>query len=318
MNTAKLLAGAATILTPLLGFGYLLQAQFHWTRCFRVPTTGGSGTLSGCESLQGDLPRMLVVAPLALALPFAIVLIATGLAGAVWHATRASVTDRLRVAGLVAAYAIAVVPVTLRIGPIFMPPFLLLLSAVLIVSGAAPPVVARELIKGTVVVLGAFSAALATIAVWGARFGQAPTGGAEWLYVGIATALGIAAGCVAAAAAREPRQVLRYLVLSYGGFGIGALATGIALFPVFYPDGRYVNLGIAALWQFGSKLILANTVAGLLVLRVGGRLPWSVSVGGICAAGLGFVLAFFATVAIPGGNDLMPPVPLLPNTSTAH
>jgi hypothetical protein len=310
MKNARSFAGAATLLTPLLGIGYLLQADFLWTRCFR------SGTLSGCENIHGDVAHMLAVAPLALVLPFGMVLFATGLAGAAWHAMRAPVIDGTRVAALVATYGIAFVPVTLRIGPVFITPFLCLLASMLMVSGAKPAVVARELIKGTVVVLGAFSAALAALALWGARFGGPGTGGAEWLYVGIATALGIAAGCLAAAAAHDPRQVLRYVVLSYGGFGLGALATAIALFPVFYPDGRYVNLGISSLWRFGATLILANTVAGLLTLRVGGRLPWWVAIGGTCAAGLGFVLAFLATVAIPGGGELMPPVPLLPNTST--
>lgn len=316
MDTRTGFSLAATLLTPVLGTGYLTQAVFIAERCFRI------GTMSGCDYPRTGLLGMAAIAPLQLAGPIGVVLIATGLAGAAWHAARAPAADPLALGAFVAAYSIVVGSGALVIGPVFVAPLLLLVAAVLVASGATAQLVARELLRGTVVVLGAFAAALGAIALWGARFGQLPLGGGvEWWYVGIATALGIAAGCVAATSARDPRQLLRYLVLSYGGFGLGAAAAAVALLPMLYPHGRYVNLGMTGVWRTAFTLLSADFLAGVAVLRLAGRLPWSSAVGVTSMAGLGIVVAAFATAAFAfrvAVGDVSPPVPLLPSTSTSY
>jgi hypothetical protein len=315
MTTASRLALAAAVLTPLLGVGYLMQVTYIAEQCFRTAFFGG------CTNLRTDLSGMLGVAPLQLVAPFALVLVTTALAMGAWIA---SPTDRdgRRVAACTAGYAMLAAPLTLVVGPIFVAPFLLLIASTLLGSGAKPREVALTLAKGTVVVIGAFAAALAAIALWGVRHGVMPLGGpqAVWLYVGLATALGIAAGCLAVASRGEARALLRALVLAYAGFGAGAVGASLTLFPTMYAHGRYVGLGLGAVWLSAWTLLATDVIAGVVVWRVGGGLPWrrAAAATGLCA--IAFVLAAILTVGVATrivAGDVGPPLPLLPSTSTS-
>lgn len=315
MSMASPFALAAAIITPVLGTAYLLRATYVSEQCFRTATFGG------CTYGQTNLPGVLAVAPLQLAAPFAVVLMITALAFGAW---RASVVDRYarRLAVCAAAYAVLVAPLTLVLGPIFVAPLLLLVASTLLKSGAEPPDVVLAFAKGTVVVIGGFAATLAAIALWGARYGAVPLGPQPiWLYVGLATALGIAAGCIAVAWCGRPRELLRALVLTYAGFGAGAVAASLAVLPIMYPNGRLVGLGLGGVWLTAWTLLGANLIAGVAVFRMGGRFPWRSALGATVVSAVAFVLAAIATVAVATrivAGDLTPPVPLLPSTSTSE
>jgi len=305
---------AAMVLTLLLGLQHLARATFIVTRCFQT------GTMTGCGADRMDFAGVITGAPLHLAVPLGALLLVTGLAGGAWAMARRG--DALSYAAYTAAYTIAVVPVTLVIGPIYVVPMLLLVAGALLFSGATAATVVREFAKGTVLVVGTFAATLAAIAVWRARLGG-PQGDAVsvWLYVGIATALGIATGCVAAVERREPRVLLRWLVVSQAGFALGLLATGIALLPTLYPQGHYVNLGMAGVWRAASTALVVVAVAGLLALRILGRLSWLAATVATGVVGTLFMLSALATFGLTwgvAGPPVDPPVPLLPNTSTLH
>ena len=314
MSMASWFAFAAAILTPALGIGYLIQVTYTAEQCFRTAFFGG------CTNLRTNLPGMLGAAPLQLAAPFAVVLIITALAFGAW---RASLVDRdaHRVAVSAAGHAMLVAPLTLIIGPVLVAPALLLVASTLLICGTKPQDVAATLVLGTIMVIGAFAATLAAIAMWGARFGPVPLGAQPiWLYVGLATALGIAAGCLAAGRHGAPRDLLRALALAYAGFGGGAVAASLALIPVMYPSGRLVGLGLGGVWMSAWTLLAFDLVAGVVVWRWGGPLPWRAAFAatGFCA--VAFVLAAVATVAVATrivAGDLTPPIPLLPSTSTS-
>jgi hypothetical protein len=312
---ASWFAFVAAILTPALGLGYLVQVTYIAEQCFRTAFFGG------CTNLRTTLLGMLDVAPLQLAAPIAVVLIIAALAFGAWWASLVD-RDADRVAGCTAGHAMLTVPLTLIIGPVFVAPALLLIASTLLTCGAKPRVVAVTLAIGTIVVIGAFAGTLAAIALWGVRYGPVPLGAQPmWLYVGLATALGIAAGCLAASRRGAPREFLRALVLAYAGFGAGAVAASLALIPVMYPNGRLVGLGLSGVWMSAWTLLAADLVAGVVVWRWGGRLPWGAAFAatGFCA--LTFVLAAVATVAVATrivAGDLTPPIPLLPSTSTSN
>jgi hypothetical protein len=228
--------------------------------------------------------------------------------------------DALSHAAYTAAYILTLVPVTLLIGPVYVVPGLLLVAGVLLFSGATASTVVHELARGTLLVLGAFAATLASIAIWRARLGG-PVGDAAsmWLYMGIATALGIAAGCMAAVERHEPRALLRWLVVALFGFATGALATGIVLLPTLYPHGHYVNLGMAGVWRAASTALLVVPIAGVFALHFVGRLSWLASVIATVVIGTLFMYSALATVIFAwhaNGPFVGPPVPLLPSSST--
>lgn len=306
---------AAAIITPVLSAAYLMRVTYISEQCFRTATFGG------CTYGRTNLPGVLAVAPLQLAAPFAVFLVITALAFGAW---RASVVDRdaRRLAVCAAGYAVLAAPLTLVLGPIFVVPLLLLVASTLLRSGAEPPEVVLALAKGTVVVIGGFAATLAAIALWGARYGAMPLGPQPiWLYVGLATALGIAAGCTAVAWRGQPRELLRALVLAYAGFGAGAVAASLPVLPVMYPNGRLVGLGLGGAWLTAWTLLVANLIAGVAVWRVGARLPWRGALGATVVSAIAFVLAAIATVAVATrivAGDLTPPIPLLPSTSTSE
>jgi len=307
-------AFAAAILTPVLGFGYLIQITYTADQCFRTASFGG------CANLRTNLPGMLGAAPLQLAAPFAVVLIITALAFGAWRVSRVD-RDAHRAAICAAGHAMLVAPLTLIIGPVLVAPTLLLVASTLLISGAKPRDVAGALAIGTVLVIGAFAATLAAIALWGARFGPVPLGAQPmWLYVGLATALGIAAGCLAAGRRGTPRELVRSLTLAYAGFGAGAVAASVALIPVMYPNGRLVGLGLGGVWTTAWTLPAADLVAGVVVWRWGGQFTWRAAFAatGFCA--VAFVLVAVATVAVATrivAGDMTPPIPLLPSTSTS-
>ena len=307
-------AFAAAILTPVLGFGYLTQITYTAEQCFRTAFFGG------CTNLRTNLPGMLGAAPLQLAAPFAVVLIITALAFGAWRVSRVD-RDAHRAAICAAGHAMLVVPLTLIIGPVLVAPTLLLLASTLLICGAKPRDVAGALAIGTVLVIGAFAATLAAIALWGARFGPVPLGAQPmWLYVGLATALGIAAGCLAAGRRGTPRELVRALALAYAGFGAGAVAASVALIPVMYPNGRLVGLGLGGVWMTAWTLLAADLIAGVVVWRWGGPFSWRAAFAatGFCA--VAFVLAAVATIAVATrivAGDVTPPIPLLPSTSTS-
>lgn len=307
-------AFAAAILTPALGFGYLMQVTYIAEQCFRTSTFGG------CTYARTDLPGVLSVAPLQVVAPFAVILIITALACGAW---RTSLVDRdaNRVAVCAAGHTMLVAPLTLIIGPVLVAPALLLIASTLLACGAKPRDVAATFAIGTVMVIGAFAGTLAAIAPWGARFGPVPLGAQPmWLYVGLATALGIAAGCLAASRHGAPRELVRALALAYASFGAGAVAAALALIPVMYPNGRLVGLGLAGAWMTAWTLLAADLVAGVVVWRWGGRFPWRAAFAATGFSALAFVLAAVATVAVATrivAGDVTPPIPLLPSTSTS-
>ena len=312
--TAPRFALVAAILTPLLGVAFLMRVTYVAEQCVRTATFGG------CTYPRTDLTGVLSAAPLQLVAPVVVVLILTALAVG---ASTAGLVDRDldRVAASTAGYVVLAAPLTLLIGPIFVFPLLLLVASTLLMSGANPREVAVTLGAGTVLVFGAFAAALAAIALWGARFGVVPFGPQPiWLYVGLATALGIAAGCIAAARRRAARELLRALVLAYAGFGAGALAAALAVLPVMYPRGRLVGLGLGGAWLTAWTLLATDLVSGVAVWRFGGRLPLHGAIGATAVCAFAFVLAAVATVAVAtrvAAGDMLPPVPLLPSTSTS-
>ncbi len=318
MSLSGALSLAATALTPLLGLQHLLRATFIVTHCFQTPTVSGSGMVTGCGSERMDFAGVVSGAPLHLAVPLGALVVVTALAGGAWAMARRK--DAISHAAYTAAYTIAVVPVTLVIGPVYIVPTLLLVAGALLFAGATAATVVREFAKGTLLVVGAFAATLAAIAVWRARLGG-PQGDAVsvWMYIGIATALGIATGCVAAAEQSEPRALLRWLVISQVGFALGLLATGIALLPTFYPHGHYVNLGMASAWQVATTALVADAIVGLLALRILGRLSWLAATVATGVIGALFMLSALATFSLTwgvAGPSVDPPVPLLPSTST--
>lgn len=315
MATVPRLALAAAILTAALGAGYLTQVTYTAEQCFRTASFGG------CTNVRTNLPGVLAVAPLQLAAPFAVLLVITTLAFGAW---RASVVDRdaRRLAVCAAGYAVLTAPLTLVLGPIFVAPLLLLVASTLLRSGAEAPDVVLTLAKGTVVVIGGFAATLAAIALWGARYGAVPLGPQPiWLYVGLATALGIAAGCIAVAWRGRPPELLRALVLAYAGFGAGAVAVSLAVLPVMYPHGRPVGLGLGGAWLTAWTLFAADLIAGVAIWRMGGRFSWRSAMGATVLSAVAFVVAAIATVAVATrivAGDLTPPIPLLPSTSTSE
>jgi len=309
---------AALVLTPLLGLQHLVRATFIVTRCFRTPTLSGSGTLSGCGYEHMDFAGALTGAPLHLAVPLGALMLVTALAGGAWAMARGN--DALSFAAYTAAYAIAIAPVTLVIGPVYVVPLLLLVAGVLLFSGSTPVTVVREFALGTVVVLGAFAATLVAMAVWRARSGS-PQGDAVsvWLYTGIATALGIAVGCIAAVERREPRALLRFLVISQVAFALGLLATAIALLPTLYPNGHYVNPGMAGAWRVAATALVVEAIVGVLALRMLGRFSWLAAIVATGVVAPLFMLSALATVAVNWGvavPSVEPPVFLLPSRST--
>jgi hypothetical protein len=307
-------AFAAAILTPAFGLVYLMRVTYIAEQCFRTATFGG------CTYARTGLPGVLSIAPLQVVAPFAVILIITVLAFGAWMASRVD-RDANRVAVCAAGHAMLVAPLTLIIGPVFVAPALLLIASTLLICGATPRDVVTTFATGTVMVIGAFAATLAAIALWGVRFGPVPLGAQPmWLYVGLATALGIAAGCLAAGRHGAARELLRALALAYAGFGAGAVAACLALIPVMYPNGRLVGLGLAGAWMTAWTLLAADLVAGVVVWRWGGPLPWRAAFAstGFCA--IAFVLAAVATVAVSTrivAGDVTPPIPLLPSTSTS-
>ena len=315
MSTPPRLALVAAILTPLFGIAYLIRVTYIAEQCFRTATFGG------CTSGRTDLSGVLGVAPLQAAAPFAVVFVATVLASGAWRASLAD-RDARRVAIWTAGYVALTAPLTLVIGPIFVAPFLALVASTLLMSSATPREVVLTLATGTVLVVGAFAAALDAIAVWGARFGAVPLGSQPiWLYVGLATALGIAAGCVAVARRRTARELPRALVLAYVGFGAGALAAALAVLPVMYPHGRLVGLGLGGAWLTAWTLLATDLVAGVAVWRFGGRLPLRGAIEATAVCAIAFLLAAVATVAVAARvvvGDIAPPVPLLPSSSTSQ
>jgi hypothetical protein len=315
MLTARWFALAAAILTPLLGLAYLIQVTYIAEQCFRTAFFGG------CTNLRTDLSGMLAVAPLQLIAPFAYVLVVTALAVGAWIASLTA-RHRRRASACTAAYVLLTAPLTLVIGPVFVAPLLLLVASTLLRSGATAREAALALAQGTVVVIGAFAAALAGVALWGARFGALPLGPPPvWLYVGLATALGIAAGCIAAATRGDARALLRALVLAYVGFGAGAIAAWLALFPVMYPHGRYVSLGLGAAWLSAWTLLATDLVSGVVVWRVGGSVSWRRAVAATAVCAIAFVLAAIATIGLATrivAGEVAPPLPLLPSTSTSE
>lgn len=311
---------AATLLTPLLGLQQLAGTTFTVTRCFQTPTSSGSGTLTGCGPEHLGLTNLISGAALQLALSLALpLLFITALSGGAWVMARRG--DALSHAAYTAAYTITVLPVTLLIGPVYVVPVLLLVAGVLLFSRATASTVVRELATGTFLVFGAFAATLAAIAVWRARLGG-PYGdaGSVWLYMGIATALGIAAGCMAAVERSEPRALVRWLVVAQVGFAIGALATAIMSLPALYPHGAYVNPGMAAVFsQVASTALVVMPIAGVLALRVLGRLSWLASTVATPVIGTLFMYSALATLVLAWAGTspfVGPPLPLLPNTST--
>ena len=312
---ASSFAFAAAILTPLLGFGYMTKLMYTAEQCFRSTSFGG------CTNLRTNLPGMLAAAPLQLAAPVAVVLIITVLAFGAWQASLVG-RDARRAAVCTAGYVALTAPLTLVVGPVFVAPLLALVSSTLLMSSASPREVAITLATGTILVIGAFAAALDAIALWGARFGAVPLGSQPiWLYVGLATALGIAAGCIAVARRRAARELPRALVLSYVGFGAGAIAAAFAVLPVMYPQGRLVGLGLGGAWLTAWTLLATDLVAGAAVWHFGGRLPLRGAIGATAVCAIAFLLAAFATVAVATrivAGDIAPPVPLLPSTSTSQ
>lgn len=311
MLTAPRLALVAAILTPVLGIAFLMRITYVAEQCFRTATSGG------CTSGRTDLIGVLGVAPLQLVAPVFVVGVLTALAVG---AGAASLADRgHRVAACTAGYVVLAAPLTLLIGPVFVAPLLLLVAATLLMSGATSREVAITLATGAVLVMGAFAAALAAIALWGARFGTVPFGSQPiWLYVGLATALGIAAGCIAVARRRAARELPRALVLAYLGFGAGLAAT-FAIMPAMYPRGRFIGLGMSGVWLAAWTLLAADLVAGVAIWRFGGRLTLRGALAATAVCGATFVLAAIATTAVATrvvAGDMLPPVPLLPNTST--
>jgi hypothetical protein len=305
---------AATLLTPLLGLQQL-RTTLTVTRCFQTPTSSGSGTLTGCGPEHLGLTNLISGAALQLALPLVFI---TALSGGAWVMARRG--DALSHAAYTAAYTITVLPVTLLIGPVYVVPVLLLVAGVLLFSRATARTVVRELATGTVLVFGAFAATLAAIAVWRARLGG-PHGDAAsvWLYLGIATALGIAAGCMAAVERSEPRALVRWVVVAQVGFAIGALATAIVSLPALYPHGEYVNLGMAAVFsQVASTALVVVPIAGVLALRFLGRLSWLAATVATPVIGALFMYSALATLVLAWAATspfVGPPLPLLPNTS---
>jgi hypothetical protein len=313
--TARRFAVAAAILTPVLGIAFLVRVTYVAEQCFRTATFGG------CTYPRTDLTGVLAVAPLQVVAPVCVVLILTALAVG---AGAASVADRdgYRVAAFTAGYVVLVAPLTLLIGPIFVVPLLLLVASTLLMSGATPREVAMTMVIGTVLVFGAFAAALDAIALWGARFGPVPLGSQPiWLYVGLATALGIAAGCIAVGRRRAARELTRALVLAYLGFGVGAVAALLAILPATYPRGRLVGLGMSGVWLTAWTLLVADLVAGVVIWRFGGRLTLRGALGATAVCAMVFVLAAATMVAVAPrvvAGDMLPPVPLLPSTSTSR
>lgn len=316
MTMAPRLAFVAAILTPALGTAYLMCVAYIAEQCFRTTFLGG-----GCSNLRTNLAGMLGVAPLQLLAPITFMLVVSALAVVAWIS---SPTDRRQrgVAACSAGYVLLTAPLTLVIGPIFVAPLLLLVACTLLGAGADPREIVRVLAKGTVIVLGAFAATLAAIALWGVGFGAVPLGPQPiWLYVGLATALGIAAGCMAAAWRRRSGELLRALVLAYAGFGAGAFAATLAVLPVIYPNGRVVGLGLGGAWLTAWTLLATNLIAGVAVWRIGGRLPWRGALGATVVSAVAFLLAATATVAVATrivAGELTPPIPLLPSTSTSE
>lgn len=310
--TAPRFALVAAILTPVLGIGFLMRVTYVAEQCFRTATFGG------CTYGRTDLIGVLGVAPLQLVAPAFVVVVLTALAVG---AGIASLADRRhRVAACTAGYVVLSAPLTLLIGPIFVVPLLLLVAATLLMSGATSREVAITLATGAVLVIGAFAAALAAIALWGARFGAVPLGSQPiWLYVGLATALGIAAGCIAVARRRAASELPRALVLAYLGFGAGAVAATLAIVPAMYPRGRLVGLGMGGVWLCAWTLLATDLAAGIVVWRFGGGLRLRVALMATVVCAAVFMLSAIATVSVATrlvAGDMLPPVPLLPNTST--
>jgi hypothetical protein len=292
-----------------------MRVTYVAEQCVRISTFGG------CTYGRTDLSGVLAIAPLQLAAPLAVVLVLTALAVGAGMASRAD-REAHRLAACTAGYVVLAAPLTLLIGPIFVVPLLFLIASTLLMSGANPREVAMTLATGTVLVIGAFAAALAAIALWGARYGVVPFGPQPiWLYVGLASALGIAAGCIAVARRRVAGELLRALVLAYVGFGAGGVAAALAVLPVMYPRGRLVGLGLGGLWLTAWTLLATDLVAGVAVWRFGGRLPLRGAIGSTAVCAIAFVLAAIATVAVATrvvAGDMLPPVPLLPSTSTSR
>jgi hypothetical protein len=315
VSAASRFALVAAFLTPVLCVAFLMRVTYVAEQCVRVSTFGG------CTYGRTDLSGVLAIAPLQLAAPLVVVLVLTALAVGAGMASLAD-RDAHRVAACAAGYVVLAAPLTLLIGPILVVPLLCLVASTLLISGATPRDVALMMAAGTVLVIGAFAAALDAIALWGVRYGVVPFGPQPiWLYVGLATALGIAAGCIAVARRRVARELLRALVLAYVGFGAGAVAAALVLFPAMYPHGRLVGLGLGGLWLTAWTLLAADLAVGTVVWRFAGRLPWRGALGATAVCLIAFLLAAIATVGFATrvvAGDMLPPVPLLPSTSTSR
>lgn len=306
---AALLAAFAA---PLGGAVLLLGSTYRAELCFRGRSGGGCfhSEETFFSMLSESFPRALwpqLFGPVVLVLVLGAIAAAALLAS-----SRGNSQLQALLAGLFGFVALGS---TVYVGPHFLPAYVLLL-----VASLGPDRPLRETGRDLGLVGLAAAVALAGSELFRQVLGRTMGfgGGIEYaldLYVAFAVALAAGLALLARALGQD-RAVARGIGVAFAGLGLGGALAFVLGIPSFYPEGRYVNLGMAGIWSGVGLLLLANAAVGPFALRIGMRAPWRVALPATLFAGLLLIVTLISSLAPM--NIQASPIerPGLPNTST--
>lgn len=310
---AKTFALSAMLITPLVVLALLIPRTFTLTRCFRT------ASLSGCSTRPASFATMLADAPDLLAPLLVAAAVLTALAFVAYLAIVSPNPALSAVA--TGGYAFVVAVPTVALGPWLVAPLLLLVAAHGLALGAPARRVAGLLARVALLMGGAFAIAYLFAQAWTLRFGPFPGGGLEtiWVYVALAGAAGVTAGCALSAARADASQIATGLVAGVLGYGLAGFIVSLGALRAMYPDGRYVGLGLSAVWTTLFALLLVCMLTSSLALRVIARMAVAPATGLAIAVATTSLVVGIGTFAVLGPlavSSVAPPLLMLPSTAT--
>jgi hypothetical protein len=241
----------------------------------------------------------------------------------------AAATARSIVTGAVGYAAVLLVPaivlsavLSIASSPLLMAPVVVLIAALLWRLSPDGRTAATDLALGLgLVVVGLAGTYLFYVAFALVVGSQLSTGFAPlWWYGAFVGAVGAAAGVVRASREPSSRAFSGAVLWAYLAGAAGAVITTALWLRAFYPSGRYVNPGISGL-RLGLVLLILPAMAAMAVtLRMRFGIASATAIGAAALTALVFAICSLTVVNVAGAfadaTLFMPPLPLLPNTST--
>lgn len=310
MTPARLALVAGAVL-PLFALVPLAFRSYRVTSCFQTATFGGCGT------------RLEPFSPAALPALIGVLVIALLCAAFAAAAARAVAGGALgRASVLLAPTIILTAVLSMVSSPLVFVPAAMLIGAFLWARShdARSAAVDLALAIGLLVagLAGSYALYVAFALVMSSQLstGFAPV----WWYAAFVSAAGTVVGVLRAPGEPSGRPLSRAILWAYLAAAAGGVVTTALWVMAFYPGGRYANPGKSGLFIglvfLGGPAVVAMVVA--LRTRLG--TPTENAVGAAVVAAVAFVVCSVAVLNVSGafadGTLFVPPLPLLPNTST--